>query len=184
MASTRQTHQVRPCSDFKRILSANSSAASWSATIIPTVTAPLLSTDGVWNMKMPGGPSYVSEKILFTAYLIGAENTTGTFRLWGWHTIERSGATTLYVPVLLAQIVATASTAVGIASAAVLNTERFADTLVVTTAGTTVTCSPATDGVANVAGFVEITNPGFKLVQWDFNDGGSSTSGNGLFAVQ
>jgi len=95
------------------------------ATIIPTVTEP--TGDGVLNLVDNG--IVVPCMVKLIPILLGSDNDVTSMRIFGWHRCQLDGKTTIWVPFILGEFVCTASAAVGIASAAVLETERFADTI-------------------------------------------------------
>ncbi len=111
--------------DYRRFRAANENASGF-ATKISTTTEP--TGDGVLDLARLGGS--VPCKILLVPFLLGGDGDTTVMRVIGWSSVSLASVNTLWVPVILGEFTLTASTAVGVAGAAVLNTERFADTIV------------------------------------------------------
>src|SRR3990167_10925394 len=94
--------------------------ASGFASKIPTITEP--SGDGILDLaKM----SIVPKLLKIWPILLGADDDVSSMRLIGWHQCLLAGSTTLWFPTIIGEFVCTASTAVGIAAATVLDTERL-----------------------------------------------------------
>lgn len=166
-------------------------------TIIPTTTAPATGeSNGVFYVDgqnaVPAtastlnySPSLMTVQGINAAFFgAGADNATFSARLYGWKQTQGLNATSLWVPVPLLQVVATLSTTVGVASADVVATDRFADTLVLASGfgatdpnGVLVT-SPTGELVAHLM----VSLHGFGAFQWAFTTGGSATNCNCLFS--
>ncbi len=109
---------------LRRWRTANENASSF-ASKIATVTKP--TNDGV--LDLTAYMHTISDYIKLLPILLGSDNDASSMRVIGWHSVLLDTFTTLWVPVPIGEFVCTASAAVGIAGAAVLNTERFCDTL-------------------------------------------------------
>lgn len=165
---------------------------------IPTTTKPIADpatatgqaaisfTDGIGGV--------IPSKITIIPLLVGNDNVTGSLRLIGWKRIHgTSQINTLWIPITLLTIDATASAAVGISGSPVPNTYRFADTIDlpadtgepvkeadVTDTGTVTRYSPKNDTVA----WVEVDDlKGCELFELTTNVG-TATSLNGLLSFE
>jgi len=178
MQSTRST-------DWAKFASTDLVTTDFTTTpIIPTTTEPTASsTKAVIQWRGTGaGANECPNAILIMPYGTGSDNDTLDMRLYGWKRVSGS-ATTLWRPTLILQISCTLSTDVGIASAEVLNTHRFADTITATVAPTTAEIiSPATLGVANQAAWVLVDGLGFDKLELTV-DRILATAGNALYAA-
>lgn len=116
---------MHPANSLRRWRTTNESATSF-ASKIPTVTEPV--NDGVINLVVSG--VLIAKRIMVWPLLLGADNDVASFRFIGWNRALQDSKTTLWVPTVFAEFVCTASACVGIAGAAALETERFADTIV------------------------------------------------------
>ncbi len=105
----------------RRWLATNQSATSF-ASKVPTITEP--TGDGILDLR-----PFVQKRMKLWPLLLGSDNDVASFRIIGWHSVLLEGSKTLWFPSAIAEFVCTGSAAVGIAGAAVLNTERFADTI-------------------------------------------------------
>lgn len=90
------------------------------ASKIATATAP--SGEGVIPLRVVG--EFTRGSIMLIPYGEGADNSTLSARVIGWRQVAA-----LWVPVILSEIAVTLSTAVGVSGQAVLDTERFGDTV-------------------------------------------------------
>ena len=112
-------------SPVRRFRATNENASGF-ASKVPTITEP--TGDGVLNL------AYLQNKvprfIKLWPILLGSDNDVSSMRLIGWHSVLKDGSTTLWFPTVIGEFVCTASAAVGVAAAAVLDTERFCDTIV------------------------------------------------------
>ncbi len=148
--------------DYAVACTANKSDTSFPSKV-PTVTEPVTGT-GIIDVVEPND---VLEGI---PYSIGADNTTYSMRIIGWRKVS-----TLWVPTIIAELACTASAAVGVASAAVINTERFADTITLVS-GIAVLNSPTND----TAGRFSICTTSFSKIEFTFDMTGA-TSANLLY---
>jgi hypothetical protein len=149
--------------DFAKVRSANSTDATFAARP-PTVTQP--AGDGViaWAGK---------DSLLLLTYGAGADNSTVDVRVLGWQQIAG-----LWVPAFLCQATFTLSAIVGVAGQAVLNTERFADTVSITN-GIGVGGTPVGDSAPAT---LEVPVGPYDLVEVLF-DLGTATSANCLYSA-
>ena len=117
------------CQDFRVLLAANTTSASITAPA-PTVTEPVTSTTvAVIDMK-----DYSRNQVVLGFVGAGSDNNAGTAMIYGWRRIANATIPDryLWVPTPLLGLDITLSTAVGVAGEKLINTDRFADTLAVT----------------------------------------------------
>lgn len=119
--------------NFRRWAGTNIDATTF-ASKIPTVTKPQAnSTTAVLDLAAEfGGGGFIPTWMKLLFILLGADEDAASFRLIGWNRIRTGqGADndTLWIPQPFAEFTCIAGAAVGIATAPVLNTERFADTI-------------------------------------------------------
>lgn len=174
--------------NFTKALATNANTSSF-ASKIPTVTEP--SGDGIHDIRGPG--LEVPQRILLLPYGLGSDNDVFDMRLIGWKRIYVDSKTkpTLWVPMVLAGLSATISAAVGVANSPVLNTERFADTITVTSGyepdttadttnnGTFVIQSPTNDLVA----WAIVNLYGVEKIEFTFDQTTNTPTCNCLFAL-
>lgn len=108
----------------RRFRTTNENASSF-ASKIPTITEPV--NDGVMNTAKDG--VIVAAYIKFWPILLGSDNDVTSMRVIGWHRAILDTKTDLWIPTVIGEFSCTACGAVGIAASAVLNTERFCDTI-------------------------------------------------------
>lgn len=176
-------HKTQP---LQRALATSSTATSF-ATLISKLTEP--SGDGVFAF-----PS-IGQKFLHASFFgAGADDTTFDARIVGWDRIGTDPAFTLWVPRILASLSIILSTQVGIVGCKVINTDRFADQIVVhATVAPQSTFTDVVSAAAASRGTVEIFSPannviawakiplnGCEKVQFDFDMTGA-TNGNAVF---
>jgi len=152
-----------PVREWKRVRTTSSTDASFPARIA-TTTEPV--DDGVWTI--PNG----EDTLELVPFGIANDDHTCDMRVIGWRKIE-----TLWVPIVITQVALTHCTAVGVASAAVLNTERFCDTTSVTKGAATVQTVPD-----NTINYIIVGVDGFRKFEVTF-DLGAGTNANALFAL-
>lgn len=145
--------------DLQRALETNSTDNSFTSKI-PTVTEP--TGNGVFLVG--------AETVELLPFGSGADNSTFNMRVIGW---RQAGG--LWVPQILADLSCTLSQAVGIAKSYVINTERFADAITVTTGNAVVDAVTADTPVKAVVGVA-----GYKKVEFIF-DLVTATGANCLF---
>ncbi len=152
-------------SKLLKLFAANTAAASITAPA-PTNTEP--TGDGVLDLRR-GGESVMGGAMLhFFGTRTAADNETFTARLTGWRNV--SG---LWVPVPLLALNLTQGTSTGVAAGDVLDTEYFADTIVVSTAFTSAyeILSPAD----NTIGAVKVDLAGCRKLQVQLAKGTDAT---------
>lgn len=109
----------------RRWRAANEAAPSSFASKIPTITEPV--NDGVITLTTHS--RMVPSWIKVWPILLGADNDVSSLRFIGWHQVLFDGKIKLWFPTVFAEFSCTACAAVGVAGAAVLDTERFCDTI-------------------------------------------------------
>lgn len=127
-------------------------------------------------------------KMIVAPFGAGSDTNTFSMRVIGWRRafdrdIGARDDNAIWIPVVLAEILCTLSTPVGLADKVLNASQRFCDTLALT--GTTANddvdisiTSPANDTV----GHFVIDLKGFQKVELTFTTGGSATSCNALVA--
>lgn len=160
---------------YQKFYETNSTDASFPSRI-PTTTAP--SGNGV--LVPPGsglgGARNAPSAAMVVPYGVGADNTTFKIRIIGWRLIG-----TLYVPTILCEFTCTNSTAVGVAGATVVATERFADTLTANAfnpSGGVEAVSVANNTPAHFL----VDCKGCQYIEATFDMNASATSANALVA--
>lgn len=165
---------------FRKARSANSTDSGFPSRV-PTMTAP--SGTGVINLCTSDGMLAQNGMVLLL-YGLGADNDTMSCRVIGWRSVGENDVTTgLWIPVILCEFAAVLSGATGVAGATILNTERFADTITLTTGNDDVSVdivSPTGDVIAHAM----MDLKGFQKVELTFKLGGTPpTSMNALVAL-
>lgn len=150
------------------------------ASKVPTITEP--TNDGVINLAADG--ILIPQKMIIHPYGVGADDDAFDMKIIGWSCIKSTTPqTNLWVPAPIATFTCTISTAVGVAGAPVLNTERFADTIVMKTAVTqplytNQNATPATEysgsilirsPADNTIGTIEMPLFGFQKLEFMFD---------------
>ena len=185
-------------SPWRKWRNVNSTETSF-ASKIPTATEPtgtgITATDasvvdlsgGKASMLGAGGPQQNGMALCF----FGAGSDTNTFsaRLIGWNPLQTdrdaavSANTNLWIPTPLFEVSVALSLQVGIAGKALINTDRFADTITLT--GTTANAgvninivSPANDTI----GYLYVDLAGFMKAELIFDMTGA-TDGNALYRL-
>lgn len=159
---------------FQKALTTNNNDSAF-ASRIPTITEPV--NDGVITL---GGE--VAERILVLPYGLGSDNDAFSLRVIGWRHIGPGvpQSIPLWVPVILGEFACICSTIVGVATAPVLNTERFCDTITpvaarladrVIAAGTAVNSDCAILSPTGNAGIaaLELKLKGYEKVEFTFD---------------
>lgn len=157
---------------YRRALATSSTATSFTAPA-PTTTKPALAVE---LAKIGSGvPTYLN------LIPIGiTNNQTFDMRVIGWRPVALDTFTDLWVGTILLGVSVTLGNVVGVAGAAVLSSEYFADTMTVTIGNANVdyvVTSTANDTPAHVL----VDTKGCPLVEWQFDMTGA-TNGNCLFA--
>lgn len=145
--------------------------------LIPTVTKPVASATKAVLAWGNAGHSYNS--LMFTPYGSGADNATFSARVTGWRSISAIGLTTLWVPTRLMELSCLLSTSVGIAAAAVINTERFCDTITQVASTAMISTVEIYSPADNSPGWVLADGLGFELIEFTV-DLGTATDANFL----
>jgi hypothetical protein len=155
--------------DFVKLLETNSTDTAFTA---PAATATEPTGDDVIDLSLG---SLVPRWVKFVFFGAGTENTTFSARLIGWKKVG-----TLWVPYLRTEVACTLSAAVGVSGQPVTNTDRFVDTMTLTTGSATdnIVVSPAGDVIAHLLA----NTRGCAKLQVKFDMTGA-TSGNALYAV-
>lgn len=162
-------------SPFARVLAANATDAGFPSRI-PTLTQPTLAIG-----SLDGGVQQNGVRIV--PFAVGADDTTFAFRVIGWHYIG-SGPSRLWIPVPLGEFNCTTCTAVGVAGGAVLNTERFCDTIALQ--GTTANANVGVEIVSpanNTIAYVLVDLKGAPLFEVTFDIGTGPTEMNALYSL-
>lgn len=131
-------------SGFLKVYAANTTQSSYPSRV-PTATKP--TGDGVVNIS-DGFAHGSPRNLCLVLYGTGADNSTMSVRVSGWKFV-----TDLWIPFNLVEIAGTLSAAVGVSGKTITNSERFADTLVLTIANTNTDAaaiSPANDTIGSV----------------------------------
>ncbi|TXH14226.1 MAG: hypothetical protein E6R03_09730 [Hyphomicrobiaceae bacterium] len=142
------------------------------ASKVATATQP--SGEGVITISQTG--RFTRNNVMLIPFGAGSDNNTMSVRAIAWRQIS-----TLWVPTIVCEVACTLSTAVGVSGAAVVDTDRFADTLTLTYGNAGVDCqvfSPANNTPAHVV----FDAKGATLLEIIFTTGGSATSCNALVA--
>lgn len=116
---------------LRRFRAVNESASGFVSKI-PTVTEPSgtgATATGAAVLNLTSNNQLVAPYIKLWPFLLGSDNDVSSMRVIGWHKALQDGKLDLWVPTIIGEFACTASAAVGIAGAAVLNTERFCDTI-------------------------------------------------------
>jgi hypothetical protein len=116
----------------RRFRVANASDANFPSKVAtvtePTGTGSTATEAAV--LHLTNNNQFVPAFIKLWPFLLGSDNDVSSLRVIGWHRAKQDTKLDLWVPTILGEFVCTASTAVGVAGSAVLNTERFCDTIV------------------------------------------------------
>ncbi len=169
---------------FQKARSVNQTSANYESRIAtgtePAGDAGTATGQSVIDLRVGGITAYAG--ILIIPYATGADNVTFNMQVLGWKSIATNGTTALWVPIMLADLALTASAMVGVAGKAVVNTERFADTIVTTKGNATTTIDLTTlanDFIAHVV----VSLKGAEKVELSFNVNSSATDCNALYAL-
>lgn len=157
--------------EFARVYATNATDATFPSRVA-TTTQP--ADAGVVDLRRVGGSVYDNVALVF--YGTGNDNDTFDARVIGWRKVS-----TLWVPVPLCQLTATLSAAVGVASAAVLDTERFADTVALAAGYNANVSAEVVTPTGDVVAHVCLDTKGFTLLEVTFDLTGA-TDANALWA--
>lgn len=128
-----------------------------------------------------GGPGRNS--VFVIPYGTGNENDTFSVRVIGWRCAEPGNRETLlWIPVVLVEVVVTLSTTVGVAGKAVVATERFADTIGITTGNANVSVDINSPADNTIATFL-VALKGAQKLELSFSTNSSATDCNALLAL-
>ena len=164
--------------DFRKAKATNATDTSFPSKIV-TRTEP--TNDGVHNLTQSEGAA--QNGMVVIPYILGDDDDACAMRIIGWRRIGKNPATNLWIPAILAELTCTASTAVGIAAADVLNTERFCDTIVLVTGNDDISIDIVSP-TGNVIAHAVVDLKGFQKVEFTFDaTTGDPTSMNCLFAL-
>lgn len=171
------------CQNFNKARGTNQTSTSYVSKV-PTNTEPAADggSSATASAAINVGRGYTQNSCFFVVYGTGADNNTCNVRLIGWRTIGSNVETLLWVPVILCDLACTLSAAVGVAGKAVVATERFADTIAVTTGslGTSLdVVSPTGDVIAHAVADIK----GFSKIEFSFNTNSSATDVNALYCL-
>jgi hypothetical protein len=162
---------------FRKAKATNATDTSFPSRI-PTLTEP--SGDGVHNLAQDG-QGLAQNRAVIVPYALGDDDDVFALRIIGWRAVG-TGPTRLWIPVILGELTCTVSTAIGIAGAEVLNTERFADTLAIVTGGNG-DWIDVNSPTGNIIAFATVNLHGFQKVEFTFDaTTGDPTSMNALVA--
>lgn len=136
----------------------------------------------VRELTHPGVGGRVQNTLLLTFYGAGSDDNTFVARAIKWNVVDEGGVdTALWVPIPLFEATVTLSTAVGVSGRLVTNTDRFADTIVLTanSANANVDVSVRSPA-ANYPAVLKVDMEGPMLLEMIFSTGSSATSCNAL----
>ena len=166
---------------FKKARSVNQTSATFvskvSTTTEPTGTGSTATNSSVIDLRSPGN-DVMRSVVKILLYGTGNDNDTFSCQVIGW-TLAGSG---LWVPTVLCQLQGTLSTAVGVAGAYVVDTERFADAITVTFGNANVSVEVPTVP-ANTIAIAKAALVDSQKLELSFTTGGSATGCNALVAV-
>lgn len=174
---------------FQKARSVNQTSASFvskvSTTTEPVGDAGTATGAAVFDLcqNLDSGP--VQNSLLVMPYATGNDNVTFSVRVLAWrragpNSADGTGVLPIWRPMLLVELLCTASLDVGVSGAYVLNSERFADTIALTTGNDDVSVdivSPTGD----VAGHALLDMKGARKIELTFSTGSSATACNALW---
>lgn len=181
---------MTPVQVLRRALAVNSAASSFAAKI-PTVTRPF--ADGVIVIRN------FEDTLDLYPFGAGNDNTTFDLRVTGWRQAIPSGseyrigtgaknafvdsnghnASVLWIPAPIVEVTCTNSAIIGIAGAVAINTDRFADTIVINKGIGVVSTVIADSGCAVLTCDVS----GYELIEITTSTTSSATNGNALYSL-
>jgi len=172
---------------FRKARSVSQTSSSFVSKI-PTITEPTgdaASATGASIIDLGSQGSETQNAVLLVPYGAGNDNTTFSLRVIGWRKLGTT-QTALWIPVNLIELACTLSAVTGIAGMDLINTDRFADTITVTT-GSTLSgeaaaenvVSPANDTIAHAL----VDFKGFTKIEVSFSTGSSATNCNCLLCL-
>lgn len=182
--------------NWRKIRSVNADCASF-ASLVALPQSPFLTyvstgsydTGAEGSGTRSGGLIYSPGAIHFplevslSPYLVGSDNATMYMDAIGWRPTDLGKPTEIWTPVTLFEALCTGSGFVGLANRAVIATERFCDTIALTslkgTQGTNIDVMSPAD---NTPGYITLKTRGFPIVEVRFNLNSSATGCNALWA--
>lgn len=166
--------------DFRKVLATNSTTAAFVART-DVLTLP---TVGLVDLRASEFSDFTPNTVLLKFFGVGADNTTGSCRVYGLRPVRDAGnVVTSYTHVLLAQYAFTLSADVGVSGGVVTNSERYADTIArSSTTGIENVADQLLSPTGDVSGHVLLDCKGHSLLFVEPITGGSATSVNALFA--
>ncbi len=164
--------------DFRKVLATNSTTAAF----VPRTDVLTLPTVGLVDLRPSEFSDFTPNTVLLKFFGVGADNTTGSCRVYGLRPVRDAGnVVTSYTHVLLAQYAFTLSADVGVSGGVVTNSERYADTITRTT-GIENVADQLLSPTGDVSGHVLLDCKGHSLLFVEPITGGSATSTNALYA--
>ena len=182
-------HGMQRTNPIRRLFTTNVNSASFPSKIY-TITEPV--NDGV--LKLTDGVGMgIPERIQIWPLGLGSDDDVSSMRVIGWQRVMQDTLTTGWIPTILGEWVCTFSAAVGVAGSAVLNTERFADTIVpvaarqpdyTIAAGTAIgsgvkVCSPTAD----LIGHIVMPIGGYEKLEFTFDQTTGTSTSNVLYKL-
>lgn len=149
----------------------------------------------VISLTEAGGNGKTPQLLELWPYCLGADNDVATFRVIGWRRLLPVGSSeprTLFVPGILCDAVCTFSTFVGRAGFPVLDTERFADTIAITSVlqPTSLSSTTLLDGYIkaftmanNTPARIQIPLEGFEAFEVQIDNTTGTGTGNALYTL-
>lgn len=150
---------------YRKALTTNDNSSSF-ASKIPTLTEPV--NDGVidlgWFRSNVAAGGTVPQTMRVLPYGLGSDNDVFDMRVISWRHVGTPGypPAGLWVPTIEVAVTCTISAAVGVAASPVLNTERFADTITIKSAG----FEPTYTADTTRAGTVRVFSAASDLIAW------------------
>lgn len=146
---------------------------------IPTGTEP--ANDGVIDLR---GSGILGQNAVFCVpFGAGDDDDAFSMRLIGWRVYGTDPATLLWVPVILAEVSCTMSTAVGVSGKLIGASERFCDTITLVTGNDDVTDSIISP-TGNVIAHITVDLEGSQKLEFTFDTTtGDPTNANCLYAL-
>ncbi len=166
---------------WKKALTTSATDTSFPSRI-PRATEP--THDGVHALSAsPYNGGLAQNGLVLVPYGLGDDDDVFAMRVIGWRRLGDDIATLIWVPVILAELTCTMSTAVGLAGRLILNTERFCDTIALVTGNDDVSVDIVSP-TGNVIAHAILDLKGFQKVEFTFDTTtGDPTNCNCLFAL-
>lgn len=166
----------------KALVNGNSTATSYSSSIVPTATEPQGTgsdiTDGVVNAGLAGQES--PNRVFCIPYAAGVPGQSFSMRLWGWDHIGTDSRSLVWIPNLLCELSCTLGAQNGVPGfeRLIQDTEYFCDTLAVT-AGSLGFMGDLVSPGNGLVGYAVVELKGCRKFQFDFQ----APSANGGIAM-